>query len=72
MRVKIDSYCQVKGKGAYILNGELVPFTYTQFRDEQMIPPGEYADLNNSILSPLSLPWYFKLWLKIKEVLKWR
>ena len=67
MRVKILNYDQVKGRGIYQgPNDSATPFTYKQFRDEIMIPPGEYAELMNNKLHPVTL----SIWEKIKEVIK--
>jgi hypothetical protein len=74
MIVTITSYDQGKGKGAYRTpEGETVSFTYREFADEQMIPAGGYAELLGGILYPMgSVGFWGRLWLKIKEVMKWR
>jgi len=68
MRVKIEQYDGVKGKGVYSARGLNNLFTYKQFEGEKLIPPGSYADLIDGILYAITLPWYVKLWLKIMEV----
>ncbi len=67
MIVKIEDYSQTKGKGIYSADGVQTSFTYKQFANEKMIPPGEYAKLDNGILSPSRLSWFVKLIIRIKE-----
>ncbi|KAF0218800.1 MAG: hypothetical protein FD174_2583 [Geobacteraceae bacterium] len=69
MRVKIVAYDQRKGKGL-LSTGEA--FSYTQFENQLMIPPGEWAELIDGVLYPCPVTWWSRLWLKIKEVLRWR